>query len=65
MKENRKMNEIEEHKKSIGYIQAVDQKLEELSADEQLQLEQEQEALNTPEQTDSLTTTIPQILDHE
>ena len=65
MKENRKMNEIEEHKKSIGYIQAVDQKLEELSADEQLQLEQEQEALNTPEQTDSLTTTIPQIPDHE
>ena len=59
------MNEIEEHKKSIGYIQAVDQKLEELSADEQLQLEQEQEALNTPEQTDSLTTTIPQIPDHE
>jgi hypothetical protein len=56
--ENRKMSAIEKHKKDIGYIQAVDQKLEELSADEQKQFEAEQEALNNPEAaTDSLSTT--------
>ena len=42
IRENSRMSIIEEHKKNIGYIQAVDQKLEELSADEQKQLEQEQ-----------------------
>ena len=40
--ENRKMKAIEEYKKNIGYVQAIDQKLEELSADEQTQLEEEQ-----------------------
>ena len=35
---------IEEHKKKIGYVQAVDQQMEELSAAEQKQLEQEQAA---------------------
>lgn len=35
---------IEEHKKKIGYVQAVDQKMEELSEAEQKQLEQEQTA---------------------
>ena len=59
--ENRRMNAIEEHKKNIGYIQAVDQKLEELDANEQKQFEQDQEALNNEtEATDSLTTTTPQ-----
>ena len=58
IKENSRMSAIEDHKKSIGYVQAVDQKLEELSADEQQQFEQEQEALNNKtETTDSLTTT--------
>ena len=35
---------IEEHKKKIGYVQAVDQKLEELSSEEQSKLEAEQNA---------------------
>lgn len=48
--ENKKMSIIEEHKKNIGYVQAVDQKLEELSADEQAQLEAEQ--ANQTENTD-------------
>ena len=39
--ESRRMKAIEEHKKSIGYVQAVDQKMEELSESEQKQLEAE------------------------
>ena len=42
MDENRKMNAIEAYKKNIGYVQAVDQKLEELSAEEQSKFEEEQ-----------------------
>ena len=42
IEENRRMSAIEKHKKDIGYVQAVDQKLEELSADEQRQFEEEQ-----------------------
>ena len=44
MRANRFHQAIEEHKKKIGYVQAVDQKMEELSAAEQKQLEQEQTA---------------------
>ena len=44
--ENRKMKAIEDHKKSIGYVQAVDQKMEELSASEQKQLESSQKEEN-------------------
>lgn len=43
MKESAAQKAIEDHKKSIGYVQAVDQKMEELSADEQKQLETEQQ----------------------
>ena len=39
MKENQRMMAIEEFRKKIGYVQAVDQKMEELSAEEQAQLE--------------------------
>ena len=57
--ENRRMSAIEQHKKKIGYVQAVDQKLEELSADEQKKLEEEQqkeeEANNSEEQNNSET----------
>ena len=42
MKEGLTQEIIERHKKKIGYVQAVDQKMEELSADEQKQLEAEQ-----------------------
>ena len=44
MNENQKMKAIEEHRKKIGYVQAVDQKLEELSSEEQTRLEAEQKA---------------------
>ena len=44
MKESSAQKAIEEHKKNIGYVQAVDQKIEELSADEQKKLEEEQNA---------------------
>ena len=57
--ENRRMSAIEQHKKKIGYVQAVDQKLEELSADEQKQFEEEQqkeeEANNSEEQNNAET----------
>lgn len=42
--ENENMGALEEHKKEIGYIQAVDQKMEELSIDEQKQIEAQQQA---------------------
>ena len=47
MKESSAQSAIEEHKKSIGYVQAVDQQMEELSADEQKQLEAEQQKEDT------------------
>ena len=50
IEESRKMNAIERHKKNIGYVQAVDQKLEELSADEQRQLEDEQNKEEEPKE---------------
>ena len=34
------MRNIEEHRRKIGYIRAVDQQLEELSAEEQNQMEE-------------------------
>ena len=37
------MKAIEERRKKIGYVQAVDQKLEELSAEEQSELDAERE----------------------
>ena len=57
--ENSKMHAIEEYKKNIGYVQAVDQKLEELSADEQSKLEEEQkkeEELNNSEEQNNAET---------
>ena len=46
MKESSAQKAIEDHKKSIGYVQAVDQKMEELSADEQKKLEDESQNIN-------------------
>ena len=47
MRESAAHRAIEEHKKKIGYVQAVDQKTEELSAAEQKQLEAEQQTEDT------------------
>lgn len=44
MRENETQNVISEHKKSIGYVKAVDQELEELSADERRQMEAQEAA---------------------
>ena len=52
MKTNSFHNAIEEHKKKIGYVQAVDQKMEELSAAEQKQLEQDQAAAEQESSTE-------------
>lgn len=41
---NSEQGVIEEHKKKIGYVQAVDQKMEELSEDEQKQLEEHEQS---------------------
>ena len=59
MEENRKMKAIEAFKKNIGYVQAVDQKLEELSPEEQSKFEEEQkreEELNSPEEQNNAET---------
>ena len=42
--DNSNQSVIEEHKKKIGYVQAVDQKMEELSEDEQKQLEEHEQS---------------------
>lgn len=47
--ENMKQAAIMEHKKSIGYVKAVDIKLEELSAEEQKQMESDQAAAEAEE----------------
>ena len=56
MKDGSAYNAIEQHKKNIGYVQAVDQKMEELSADEQKQFEAEQQAQEQEEQQVQETT---------
>lgn len=53
--ENREQTAITEHKKNIGYVQAVDQKLEALSESEQKQLEADQAAENAAENTETGT----------
>ena len=53
IRDNAAQSLIEKYKKRISYVQAIDQKLEELSADEQKQLEAEQETEGqTQQQTD-------------
>ena len=42
--ENEKQAAINEHKQNIGYVNAVDMQLEELSASEQAQLESDEQA---------------------
>jgi hypothetical protein len=63
MKESAVHREIEEHKKKIGYVQAVDQKMEELSTEEQQQLEAEQNAESTenPENAENTEKNNPEI----
>ena len=53
--ENIRQNAIIEHKKSIGYVRAVDIKLEELSASEQKQVEEEQAVQDDEEAQESQT----------
>lgn len=53
--ESRKHDLIEEHKRKIGYVQAVDQEMEELSSDEQQQLEAEAAQAET-EQAEAVQT---------
>ena len=56
--ENRRQNFIEEHKRKIGYIQAVDQEMEELSSDEQQQLEAESAQAEAEEQNDATSDVV-------
>ncbi len=53
VKENEMQSAITEHKKDIGYVNAAEQKMEELSEEEQKQLEEEQNRAETPKQIDS------------
>ena len=62
VKENVRQSAILDHKEKIGYVKAVDMKLEELSSEEQKQMEAEQaaaeetEAPETAETTESIAT---------
>lgn len=51
MRENETQNVISDHKKSIGYVKAVDQELEELSADERRQMEAQEAAETAADET--------------
>jgi hypothetical protein len=53
MNESQRMKAIEEHRKKTGYVRAVDQKLEELSSEEQKKLEAEQNAAATETESDN------------
>lgn len=53
VRENEMQSAIAEHKKEIGYVNAAEQKLEELSEAEQKQLDAEQDRDDAPEKIDS------------
>lgn len=61
IRENERQDLIEDHKKDIGYVQAVDQKLEELTAEEKQQMEAEEAASNTEGQETAAVTEQPYI----
>ena len=56
--ENRRQSFIEEHKRKIGYVQAVDQEMEELSSDEQQQLEAESAQAETEDQNNTTSDVV-------
>lgn len=51
VRENERQNAIAEHKKEIGYVSAVDQKMEELSDDEMKQIETSED--DTPDNSET------------
>ena len=51
--ENERRDAIEKHKKEIGYIRAVDQKLEELSEDEQKEMETQEAVMKETEEAEA------------
>ena len=55
IQENERQEELERHKQEIGYVNAVDQQLEELNEEEKLKLEQE--TAETTEVTEATETT--------
>ena len=60
--ENERRDAIEKHKKDIGYVRAVDQKLEELSDKEQKQLQDQESVMKETEEAEAkLAETIRQI----
>lgn len=60
IKENESLEAIVEHKKSIGYVNAVDQQLEELSDDEKRQIEEDD-----PQDIEQETKEIPDTSDEQ
>ncbi len=64
VKENEMQSAIAEHKKDIGYVNAAEQKLEELSEAEQKQIEAEQDRTDAAEKIDStsIANTLNKIL---
>ena len=55
VRENEKQAAINEHKARIGYINAAEQQIEELTAEEQRQLEEERVKADTVLSVDSLS----------
>lgn len=64
--ENERRDAIEKHKQQIGYVRAVDQKLEELSEDEQKEMEAQENAMKETEEAEAkLAETVKQISDKQ
>jgi len=63
IKESESQEIIESHKRKIGYVQAVDLEMEELSSDEQKQLEAEEAQAEAEEQAASGQTDMNQNID--
>ncbi len=61
VRENEMQSAIAEHKKDIGYVNAADQKLEELSEEEQKQLDKEQDMSEKIDST-SIANTLNKII---
>jgi hypothetical protein len=51
--ENERREAIEKHRKEIGYVRAVDQKLEELSDSEQKQMKEQEAVMKETEEAEN------------
>lgn len=64
VKENERQEDIARHKQDIGYVNAVDQQLEELSDEEKMELEKPEEIQKPEEVQENNTDTTESVTEH-